>query len=214
MIRNRSGTVRLRAVVVTVPVDVAGVVPLITTLLGESVQVDPIGAPVQLRETDPLKPLSPARVAVNVALAPAVTVAVVGVASEKSGVVPPPPPMPLSATVCGLEASLSARLNVADSAPEIVGLKKMSYVHDAPAASVAPQVLDGWPKSVTFAPVKVGPVMLMAEAVKLKSVTVLAGLVVFSATLPKLRVVGDANTPVTAPGEILATKPLLLPPLT
>ena len=209
-IRGDNGIIRLRAVVVTVPVDVAGVLPLTDTLPGENVHVEPIGAPVQLRDTLPLNPFSAASVAVTVALLPAVTVAVVGVVSEKSGVVPPPPPRPLSATVCGLEVSLSAMLNVADSAPELVGLKKMSYVHDAPAASVALQVLDACPKSITLGPVKLVPVMVMAEAVALKSVTVLFGLVVLSVTVPKFRVVGDANTPVTAPGEILATKPLLL----
>jgi len=144
LVGNQKGTAKPRAVVVTVTVEVAGVVPLIDTLLGASVQVEPIGAPVQLIDTVPLKPLSPVTVAVTVVLLPAVTVAVAGVASVKSGVEPPPlPPVPLSATVCGLEASLSAMLNIADSAPPTVGLKKMSYVHDAPAASVAPQVPDG-----------------------------------------------------------------------
>src|SRR4051812_28144558 len=127
LIRNENGTVRLRAVVVTVAVDVAGLVPLIDTLPGESVQVEPIGAPVQLSNPEPLKPFSPVTVAVMVVLLPAVTAAVVGVASEKSGVVPPPPPpTPVSETVCGLEAPLSAMLNVADSEPDAVGLKKTS----------------------------------------------------------------------------------------
>jgi hypothetical protein len=91
----------------------------------------------------------------------------------KSGVEPPPPPIPVSATICGLDASLSMMLIIADSEPDTVGVNTTLYVQDDPAARVAPQVVEGCEKSIELGPEKVGPVMAIAELERFSSVTIL-----------------------------------------
>ena len=50
-------------------------------------------------------------------------------------------PVPVSATLCGEAAALSARLSEAVSVPAATGLKVIEIVQEALAASVEPQVL-------------------------------------------------------------------------
>jgi len=112
------------AVVVTLTVNVEGVVALSGTLVGTK-QVAPVGAPVHLRVAVPLIPAPPIDIG-YVAVVPAVTVAdedpPEATPSPTLGGVPVPPPepvpdpplaeLPVSATVCGLSGALSAIVSV------------------------------------------------------------------------------------------------------
>jgi len=53
-----AGGAQERAVVATVAVNDAPVLPLTVTELGDTEQVAPVGAPLQLKLTEPLKPLT------------------------------------------------------------------------------------------------------------------------------------------------------------
>ena len=134
-IEGGGGTI---AVVVMVPVEVCVPVAVTATLGGENTQLVRAGAPVQVRETVPVKPFSELSVAVTVPLLPGTRVRDVGaMPSAKSGV----PAELASETVWGLLASLSATLRVADSATVVEPVKVTEMVQFAPAASEAPQVL-------------------------------------------------------------------------
>ena len=110
------------------------------TVAGVSVQLAPTGAPVQVRATGDVKPLSPATVTVMLAVPPGATLADAGdTATEKSEL--PLVPVPVRAAVCGLLASLSATLSVAVAAVAEVGVKVTLMVQLAPTARVAPQVV-------------------------------------------------------------------------
>jgi hypothetical protein len=92
--------------------------------------------------------------------------------TEPTGAVP----VPESAAVWGLLASLSVTLSVADSAPAKLGVKVMLIVQVVPAARVEPtagHVLVA-AKSAAFAPVTVipGEVIVTATAELFDSVTV------------------------------------------
>ena len=76
----------------------------------------------------------------------------------------------MSATVCGLEASVSAMLRVADSAPLALGVKTTLAVQVEFAAKVLPQVLV-WEKSERLEPVRVMTILVRADEVLLTSVT-------------------------------------------
>src|SRR6202035_760162 len=110
--RNETGGAMVRSVVVMLPAEDEDPFAARVTPVGDNAQVAPTGAPVHVSATVPVKPLVELRVAVNVALPPAVTVAVVGVAVRVKSGVPLLPPTPVSATVCGLVASLSIMLRV------------------------------------------------------------------------------------------------------
>ena len=168
----------VRAVVVIVAVDVAPVAVGVTEL-GLSEQVEPAGAPVQVRATAVVKPLSPATVTVVFAVPPAATLTDVGEAATlKSGVVPPP--VPVSVAVCGLLASLSETLSVAVTEPVAVGVNVTLIVQLAPAAR------DDGHAFVCAKDDAPPPVMLTATpatntALLFFSVTVFAALVVLTA---------------------------------
>jgi hypothetical protein len=149
----------VRAVVTTAPMEVTPA-EVGVTFAGVSVHVEPSGAPVQVNATGVVKPLSPVTVAVKFAVPPATTLAVVGfTATLKPGfeVIP----VPDSATVCGLLASLSATLNVAVAVAATVGVNVTLMVHAPPAARVAAHVVvcandvDAVPPMVTAIPVSV-----------------------------------------------------------
>ena len=96
-------------------------------------------------------------------------------------------PVPDSATVCGLLAALSVKVSVPVRSPEAIGVKVMLTLQLLFAARVAPQV---------FAEIAKSPlgVMLLISSVAVLvffSVTVLAGLVVPTASSPKLSEFGD-----------------------
>lgn len=88
-----------------------------------------------------------------------------------------------------------------------MGVNLTETVQLAPDAKVAPHVVV-WPKSAEFAPVKEITMLLIADAVAFVSVTVCAGLAVFSLTVPKFSDAGSKVTdcaPCAAPGDILTT---------
>ena len=108
------------AVVTIDAVDVAPVEVGVTEF-GLSEQDEPAGVPVQARATAVVKPFNPVTVTVEVPVAPAATLTEAGEAAMlKSGLVVPP--VPASAAVCGLLASLSATLSVAVTEPLAVGV--------------------------------------------------------------------------------------------
>jgi hypothetical protein len=87
-------------VVVIVPVIVFVPLAAGVTLVGASVQVEAGGAPVQAAATAALKPDTEVTVTVKVAVAPAVTVAEVGVTETVKSGVPEAVPVPVSVTSC------------------------------------------------------------------------------------------------------------------
>jgi hypothetical protein len=66
-----SGGTAERAVVLTLTVAIAGILPLIVAGLGEIVQVAASGTPLQVNDTAPLNPFEPVSVSGNVAVCPA-----------------------------------------------------------------------------------------------------------------------------------------------
>ena len=100
-------------------------------------------------------------------------------------------PRPLSATVCGLLASESLKFNVAVRVPVAVGPKIMFAVQLADGASVMPHVLVKIEKSPGFAPLKVMPVMVIAVALPLVSVTTFCPPLLPIATAAHVTVVGE-----------------------
>lgn len=133
------------------------------------------------------------------AVCPAVMVALDGEAvREKSA------PMPVSASVCGLPAALSAMLRLAVRLPEPVGMKVTLIVQELPAEMLEVQVFD-WEKSVVFVPVIVMPVTLRASLPVFLSVTVCGALAVFRIWLAKVRLVGLSTTVAPAPVPVRLT---------
>jgi hypothetical protein len=110
-----------RAVVVTLTVAVAGVVPLNVTDAGETVQAASAGAPLQVRATFPINPAPPVNDRGYVAVAPAATVAIV---PEPPGTVTTvkSTPVPRSATVCG-RSVLGSTVRVPMRLSPVVGEK-------------------------------------------------------------------------------------------
>ena len=82
-------------------------------------------------------------------------------------------PVPVSADVCGEPLALSAIVSVPVRVPVAVGVKVTEIVHFAPAATLAPQVLDS-----AKSPDAAMEAMLNAAWPELVKVTVCAGLVV------------------------------------
>jgi hypothetical protein len=181
----------VRAVVAIVAVDVAPVGVGVTDA-GLSEQVEPAGAPVQVSATAVVKPLSPATVTVVFAVAPAAMLSVAGeAATVKSGFVDVP--VPVSAAVCGLLASLSATLKVAVTAPVAVGVKVTLIVQLLPAARVAPHA-EVCANEAAPAPVRLTTMFDTVAVLLFFSVTVCAVLVVLMFWFPKFTVAGDKNT--------------------
>ena len=163
--------------VTIVPADVTPLDVGVTDV-GLSEHVEPAGAPVQVSATADVKLFRPVTVTVVFAVDPAATLSVVGDAAiVKSGVVPVP--VPVSAAVCGLLASLSATLKVAVTAPVAVGLKVTLIVQLAPAARVAPHAVVCANEDAP-APVMLTTMFFTIAVLLFFSVTVCAVLVVLS----------------------------------
>lgn len=107
---------------------------------GAVVHVAPAGAPVQPRVTVPLVPAEPVSDRLYVAVCPPVTVALVEPPGAAPMAKPETIPVPERATVCGLEAALSAKVSVPVCALEVTGMNVTFTVHVAAGASTPPQV--------------------------------------------------------------------------
>jgi hypothetical protein len=123
-----------RAVVVTLTVAVAAVLPLNVTEAGETAQVASVGAPLHVKATFPLNPVPPVNDMGYVAVAPADTVADVPesplpVAKVRSA------PVPLSITVSGLSNS-GVTVRIPPALPPVLGAKPTDTWHEAEALSV------------------------------------------------------------------------------
>ena len=102
-------------------------------------------------------------------------------------------PVPLNATVCGLDCALSAKVNAPVRAPRAFGEKVTVTVHMAPAAMPVPQLL----AAITKSPVVAMLVKLSLAFSWLVSAMALAEVLLPTATVPKLSVVGDSVTGAT-----------------
>src|ERR1039458_4569525 len=118
-------------------------------------------------------------------------------------------PVPVIPTICGLLRSLSLMISAPFFAPVVFGLKTTLMVQFAPATKVLPDVqwLAAMAKSVSF---RVTVPMVTVAVPLLVTVTVLGGLVVFTAWLPK------SNGPVTemalpVPSKLMVVVPLKKP---
>src|SRR5258707_8197695 len=187
----------MSAVVASDTCAVCAVVPFAAaTDAGVTVQVERFGAPVQANATVPVNPFTGVMVTLKLSVLPAVTFCtVVGPVKPKSGT--GTVPVPVSGTVCGLGVALSVMVKVPMRAPARVGVNVTLIVQFAPAASgvaggvigqgVAPALAAKSPDAAMEMIVR-GPVPVLV------SVTVCAGLVVFSGWLPKVRLVGASPT--------------------
>lgn len=103
-------------------------------------------------------------------------------------------------TVCGLPAALSLTLSAAVRVPLAVGLNVTLMLQLAPAPKELPQL---WvcAKSPTLVPVIAIPLIVKVLVPTLVSVTVIAGLVVPMATVPKFRLVGKSFAVVAIPAS-------------
>jgi hypothetical protein len=160
---------------------------------GVTVQVERLGAPVQVNATEPVNPPTGVMVTLKLSVLPAVTVCVdVGPVNPKSGGVV----VPVSGTVCGLPVALSVMVKVPMRVPAAVGVNVTLIVQFAFAASIAgvigqavvPVLVSAKSPDAAMELIVRGPVP------EFVSVTVCAALVVFSAWLPKVRVVGASVT--------------------
>lgn len=123
--------------VVTVTPTMAGVPPVTFAGFGETLQVDAVGAPAQVKLTLPEKPLAAVAVKLNVAVAPAATVAeAVPAVTAK-----PVDPVPVRAIVCGLSLALSTIVSVPVRLPLAVGVKVTLTAQPAVGPSDVPQLL-------------------------------------------------------------------------
>lgn len=104
--------------------------------------------------------------------------------------VPEAAPVPLSATVCGELAALSAKLTAAVSAPDAAGLKVTVTVQEALTASVAPQVF-AWENEEALVPVRLTPETVMEAVPEFLSVTVCAADEELTVVEEKVRLEGD-----------------------
>jgi hypothetical protein len=107
-------------------------------------------------------------------------------------------PVPLSATVWGLPPPESTILSVAVRRPVAAGLKVRVTVQVAAAPRVEVQVLDVMLKSFAFVPDLFTPMVTELEPVFV-TVTVCAGLVDPTLTLPKFRLAGATVITVPVP---------------
>src|SRR5271163_2496991 len=152
------------------------------------------------------------------ALSPTVVVGNVSVDGVSVAVGAARTPVPVSATVCGEPAALSATERLAKSAPEATGLKATEMVHEAPIASELPQVVAVWVKEVGSVPVKMMPPALMVTEVVVLvffRVTTWAAVSTPSVVLAKVRLAGVRVTvgpvEIEAPVSISKTVPPVVP---
>jgi len=135
--KRGSGGSAARAVVVTVSVALAGVVPSIVTLDGVTLHVVVAGAPLHVKETEPLNPADPARFVWKVADSPAFTVAEVELPTAAMG---KSVPIPEIATELGFAEPLCAMVREAAQAPASVGRVVTVMAQLAPGYRLAPQL--------------------------------------------------------------------------
>ena len=86
-------------------------------------------------------------------------------------------PVPVSFTDCGVPVALSAKESAAVSAPAAAGLNSTETVHEAPAASVVPQVVADLRNDVALVPVIVSEVRLSVAVPEFFTVTTCAAVV-------------------------------------
>jgi hypothetical protein len=122
--------------VVTETVTDDGVVPVKVTEFEDKEQVEPAGAPLQLRATVWLKPATGLTLIVKFAVMPGAIVCVDdGYENEKSC------PVPLSVTVSGGVVEFSAMFSVPLVGPSALGSKNTPIEQLAPPARLLPQAL-------------------------------------------------------------------------
>jgi hypothetical protein len=150
--------------------------------------VAPVGKPVALSATALLKSLfTDPTLTLKVAVPPLVVVCVGGVVvTVKSGAAIP---APVKAAVCGEPVALSATETEAVRLATELGVNVTEIVHDAPVASVSPQVLVS-AKSIALVPVIEMPEMFSTALPVFDSFSVCAVVVAPITVLPKLSVVG------------------------
>lgn len=124
-------------VVVTLTLKSVAVVALTASVAG-TMQVAPVGAPVQLSEAVPLIPPPPME-SEYLAVDPAATVAELEPPGAIPRANPEPAPVPVSETVCGLLEALSVMVSVPLCEPELVGVKVTWTWHVPNAANPVPQ---------------------------------------------------------------------------
>lgn len=86
-------------------------------------------------------------------------------------------PVPDRETVCGLFTALSVSVNVAERAPEALGVNVMLIVQDLFRPREPPQVVADWAKSPAFVPLMVMDEIVTTAPVLFVTVTFLAPLV-------------------------------------
>jgi hypothetical protein len=99
-------------------------------------------------------------------------------------------PVPVRLTVCGLVIALSANVRTPEAGPRAAGMNVTPTWQLAPAATLAPHVL----LATANGPLTVILVTLRATFRRFVTVTVLAGLVLPTANVPKLKLVDDRLT--------------------
>jgi hypothetical protein len=117
-------------------------------------------------------------------------------------------PVPLKATLCGLEGALSVTASEAEIAPEATGAKVSEMVQLAPALTLDPQVVVS-PKYSALVPVIAMLLMLSAVLPVFESLIACAALVLLRAWLPKamLVVLNDTRGPVPVPVKATDCEP-------
>jgi hypothetical protein len=180
------------AVVVTVSVAVA--VPLAVGVMeaGDMEHVASDGAPEQLSATAPTNPFNDVTVTAAVPEAPCATLSEAGAVTVKSGGAEP---VPVRLTEIGAAMKDPVTTRFADSAPMTEGLKVMPSVQVDEAAMLNAHVFEAIAKS-TFDAAGLPAVIVMALSgwamlALFVNVSVCAAVVVPSACVPRLRLVGD-----------------------
>ncbi len=113
-------------------------------------------------------------------------------------------PVPKRLMLCGLSPALSFSVRDAVRDPPDVGMKVTLIVQFAPGKTVTPQVVADCEKSPLFVPVKNIELMFSVSLPLFVTVTVCAALVVATACVVKVSVVGDivAVAPVPNPNSV------------
>lgn len=130
---RETGTIKLRAVVVTFTVNETGAVPETCAETGETLQVPAGGGLLHPRVTLPVNPLRAFNSSAMAAVCPAATVA--DVVPPAAGAIWKSVAVPVSDTV-GFVAELSLRVSVALRVPAARGKKSMSTVQFPPTGTV------------------------------------------------------------------------------
>jgi hypothetical protein len=182
------------AVVVTVTCAVCAVTPSAAVTGVTTVQVVPLGAPVQVSATAWLNPPCGVMVTLKFSGAAAVTVSVAGAVTVKSH------PVPVSGTVCGLPPALSVIVSVPVRAPSAVGANVTLIVQvfdPAVAGNVAGLIGQAPAPVLVAAKSPEAAIVLIVNGPNpvFVSVTVFAALVVVSICPPKARFAGASPTP-------------------